>query len=211
MYLIRIALDKKKKHTQLALNNPNLFHGAIEHTFKNQEERKLWRVDTLRGKSYLMIVSQTTPDLSSLIWQYAPEGSQAEVKDYDILLDRIKNGDTYYFKLCADPTRCRPIREGQKRGTLYSCNTKETQKDWLINKSKICGFEIQENNFQILSSRKIQFAKGQQENRIDVKMNVVTYFGILKVTDAETFKKALTGGIGRRKAFGTGMITIARS
>lgn len=38
----------------------------------------------------------------------------------------------------------------------------------------------------------------------------VTYEGILKVTDAEKFQKILIEGIGRGKAFGMGMLTIAK-
>ena len=210
MYLTRIPLDKKKQHTQVALNNPNLFHGAIEHTFKNRDERKLWRIDSLRGKLYLMIVSSTLPDYSSLLWQYAPEGSQAETKNYDEFLNSIKNGDHFYFKLCANPTRCRPIKENQKRGTLYACKTKAQQKDWLIRKSEKNGFDVSDHDFQIVSTTSNQFIKGKDEERMDVKLLQVVYFGTLTVTDKDVFKKALTCGIGKGKAFGTGMITVAR-
>ena len=38
----------------------------------------------------------------------------------------------------------------------------------------------------------------------------VTYEGVLTVTDTELFCKALTEGIGRGKAYGMGLLTVAR-
>ena len=37
----------------------------------------------------------------------------------------------------------------------------------------------------------------------------VTYEGVLTVVDAEIFKKALVNGIGREKAYGMGLLTVA--
>ena len=44
-----------------------------------------------------------------------------------------------------------------------------------------------------------------------MKILSVTYEGTLEVTDVERFKKALTEGIGRGKAYGMGMMTIVRA
>ena len=43
-----------------------------------------------------------------------------------------------------------------------------------------------------------------------VKLLGVTYEGLLTVTDAEKFREALTGGIGRGKAYGLGLLTVVR-
>jgi CRISPR system Cascade subunit CasE len=43
-----------------------------------------------------------------------------------------------------------------------------------------------------------------------VSLYTVTYEGILEITDVELFKEVLTKGIGRGKAYGCGMLTIAR-
>lgn len=44
-----------------------------------------------------------------------------------------------------------------------------------------------------------------------VSFLAVTYEGILQVTDAELFRKALTDGIGREKAYGMGMLTVVHA
>ena len=48
--------------------------------------------------------------------------------------------------------------------------------------------------------------KKQQKSRL----LAVTYEGVLTVTDTELFCKALTEGIGRGKAYGMGLLTVAR-
>ena len=45
----------------------------------------------------------------------------------------------------------------------------------------------------------------------DVRLLSVTYEGLLTVTDAQKFRDALTGGIGRGKAYGMGLLTIVRA
>ena len=42
-----------------------------------------------------------------------------------------------------------------------------------------------------------------------MRLLAVTYEGILTVTDEDSFRKALVNGIGREKAYGLGMITVA--
>lgn len=42
-----------------------------------------------------------------------------------------------------------------------------------------------------------------------VKLLAVTYEGILTVTDADALRNALVNGIGREKAYGMGLMTLA--
>lgn len=48
----------------IALANPQRFHGAVEQAFPGERRRRLWRMDPLGGKLYLMILSEDAPDLS---------------------------------------------------------------------------------------------------------------------------------------------------
>lgn len=74
------------------------------------------------------------------------------------------------------------------------------------------GFEIVDDMCYVLSSEwKIFFKNGFKRNPSShkVRMLQVTYEGVLKVVDPEAMKYALLHGIGRGKAYGAGMITIA--
>ena len=52
----------------------------------------------------------------------------------------------------------------------------------------------------------LQFHKGASRQTVSIRS--VTYEGALAVTDAELFKKLLTEGIGRGKAYGLGLMTV---
>ncbi|MCI5956432.1 MAG: type I-E CRISPR-associated protein Cas6/Cse3/CasE [Clostridiales bacterium] len=43
-----------------------------------------------------------------------------------------------------------------------------------------------------------------------VSLQAATFEGLLTVTDAERFRRTLTEGVGRGKAYGLGLLTIVR-
>ncbi|MCI5760847.1 MAG: type I-E CRISPR-associated protein Cas6/Cse3/CasE, partial [Ligilactobacillus agilis] len=47
-----------------------------------------------------------------------------------------------------------------------------------------------------------------KKNNRRVNLSKATFEGVLTVTDLEAFKKTLTRGIGREKAYGMGMLTV---
>lgn len=57
MYLSRVPLDIQRRKTQIALVSPNKIHGAVENAFLEKQNRNLWRIDTLKNQTYLMILS----------------------------------------------------------------------------------------------------------------------------------------------------------
>lgn len=48
------------------------------------------------------------------------------------------------------------------------------------------------------------------EERIGVTLAVAEYEGVLQITDLEAFKSMLVNGLGRGKAYGCGLLTLAR-
>ncbi len=82
MYLSRIELDIHRRDTMRALNWPIVMHGAIENSFINKTERKLWRVDYLGNRCYLLVLSETLPDFSHLSEQFSAPGTKSEHRNY---------------------------------------------------------------------------------------------------------------------------------
>ena len=68
MYLSRIKLDTKKRETMIALSNPQKIHGAIESALGIEHERlrSLWRIDELRGETYLLVLTKRTSNVAAL-------------------------------------------------------------------------------------------------------------------------------------------------
>ena len=208
MYLTRMELSTERRATLKALASPSRIHGIVESAFSGERKRNLWRIDSLNGKVYLMILSEDEPDLSNAAAQYAPLRDQTwQTKSIESLLDRVTDGSTWRFRLTANPTRS--INIPGERGKVKACVTVDDQKQWLVRKSEDNGFAVEYYGFDVVHSHWYKFQKGNDRNRT-VTLRGITYEGILTVTDKEKFKEALTRGIGRGKAYGMGLMTIIR-
>lgn len=207
MFLSRIPLDRYNRNTLRALSSPSIFHGAVESSFTGGRKRNLWRIDCLGNQLYMLLLSDCVPDLSSLCLQFGQEELSFETKSYDGLLDRIKTGDKWRFRLTANPTKSVSDPKNEKRGKVVAHITTDFQKKWLVEKSEKNGFSVTENSFDVVESRWARFYKKGSKA---ISLLSVTYEGILEVTDADIFKNALINGIGRGKAYGMGLLTVMK-
>lgn len=221
MYLSRIKLNTSLRKTMQAMAAPNLFHGAIENSESDARTRKLWRLDTLNGEKYLLILSRNKLDFSSVAEQFG-YGTEYECKNYDGLLERITNGSKWHFRLKANPTIQKSSHKDD-RGKILAHITTTHQEEWLIKRSEKNGFKLKDEEWLVTESRWYIFKKNKEQKNIatlkntfpctrrgdpKVKLLSVTYEGILTVTDADAFRNALVNGIGREKAYGLGLMTI---
>ena len=206
MYMTRLELDRTKRATILALSSPNKLHGAIESGFPGERRRRLWRIDELNGRCFLLIVSEDEPQLAAAAMQFAPEGTSWETRNYDAFLERIALQSRWHFRLAANPTISSPRGEGQ-RGKVYAHVTVHQQKEWLLSRTEKHGFSLAEDDFDVTKRGTMSFNRGA--SRQLVTLGFCVFEGLLTVTDANLFRQALTQGIGRGKAYGLGLITIA--
>ena len=205
MYLSRIELDMNRRNTMIALASPQKFHGAVESAFPGERRRRLWRLDTLNGKLYLLLLSEDKPDLTGLCAQFGT-GAAPETRDYEPLLERVTLGSRWRFRLTANPTRSQKNPANPlARGALKPCYLEAEQEEWLLEQAKKHGFAIPDGAFQITQKQTYHFTK---EGRRPVTLLAVTYEGILQVTAPEAFREMLGQGIGRDKAYGLGLMTI---
>ncbi len=205
MYLSRMKLDVSRQQTMKALAAPSLFHGAIESCEPEGRTRKLWRIDSLGGVPHLLILSETPLDFSAAAQQFCTD-TAVECKCYDALLARITEGSRWHFRLRANPTIDKFSEHANRKMVMAIIGTLQ-QEEWLVKRSAKHGFSLKEGEFRVTGSQWYDFRKGTQ--RQHVRMLGVTYEGILTVTDADAFRNILTHGIGREKAYGMGLLTIA--
>ena len=100
MYLSRAELDPTRRSTMIALTSPQKFHGAVENSFSGERRRRLWRLDRLNGKLYLLLLSEELPDLTGLCTQFGT-GAAPETRRYEPLLERVTPGSCWQFRLRA--------------------------------------------------------------------------------------------------------------
>ncbi|MBQ9348368.1 MAG: type I-E CRISPR-associated protein Cas6/Cse3/CasE [Oscillibacter sp.] len=222
MYLTRMKLNLSKRDTVRAMQSPNLIHGAVEQAFPGGRDRRLWRLDSLGGATYLLLLSREKPNLTNADAQFG-DGRGWETRPYEPLLTRIAPGTHWRFRLTANPT-CNEKPKGRgSRGKVHAHITPKFQEKWFLDKAKAYGMEVERNCFPaqgksddsqmeqtallVTGSQWYRFYK--EGNGKPISLLAVSYEGSLTVTNAELFRKALTEGIGRGKAYGMGLLTVA--
>lgn len=207
MYLSRVELDPTRRSTMTALAAPQKFHGAVESAFSGERRRRLWRLDRLGEKLYLLLLSEEMPDLSGVVEQFGT-GVAPESRNYDPLLARITPGSRWQFRLAANPTKsCKDAQKPAARGTVAAHCTTQYQKQWLLDRAAKHGFALTEDSFTVTRVQWHHFAK---HGTRPVSLLAVTYEGVLQVTDPEAFRNLLCQGMGRGKAYGLGLLTVMR-
>ena len=152
--------------------------------FRSVRTRKLWRIDRLNNKEYLLIVSETKPSLEHLEL-YGVEGT-AKVKDYDHFLDQIEEGKSYRFRVTLNPVVAQMSGERGKRGKVSPVYNYEQIK-FLNDRSKKNGFNLNENEFYIINRGHVSLKRAGHR---EVNLNKAIYEGRLTVVDKNTFIKA---------------------
>lgn len=73
------------------------------------------------------------------------------------------------------------------------------------------GSEQKEYEVVVHNRRDLAFGKSDESSgkRLDVKLVRVTYDGRLRVTDPDALRRTLTSGVGKAKAYGCGLMTLA--
>lgn len=207
MYISRVEVDVKNRKKIKNLSHVAAYHSWVEDSFPKEKKlenrtRKLWRVDTLNNKTYLILVSQEKPNFSCLE-KYGVEGT-AESKQYDTFLNSIKNGDRYRFRITLNPVIS--LSQGSGNKSLIKPHvTIEYQRKYLIDRSIKNGFELDENEFSIVERGYENFYKSGQKK---VRLVKATYEGILTVKSADLLKDVLIKGMGKKRAYGFGLMTV---
>lgn len=209
MYLSRVKIDVGNRRKTKDLNHLGAYHKWVEDSFPHELEsghrsRKLWRIDQVGGDSFLLVLSKGKPNLERLE-KYGVKGS-AETKDYIILLDRLRVGDKLTFRLVLNPVMALSSGKGSgKRGRTIPLVTVDQQLQYLKDRTIQHGFSVRDEEVAVTSRGfEILRRKGQKP----LKICIATYGGLLTIEDLDLFRLALINGIGKKKAYGCGLLTV---
>lgn len=207
MYLSRVEIDIGNRQKLRDLSHLGAYHNWVENSFPHEIEngirsRKLWRIDTIQGTRYLLLVSDEKPDLK-LLEQYGVSGS-ARTISYDKFLESIEENKFYRFRVTLNPVKAIHQEDG-KRGRVVPEITTEQQMKFFESRAEKLGFELVPNDYLIVEKSWVPMKKQGQKT---IKLSRATFEGILKVTDKTVFYHSLTKGIGKKKAYGFGLMTV---
>ena len=207
MYISRVEIDTNNRRKIRNLTHLGVYHSWVEDSFPDEREhnlrtRKLWRVDVIDKKVYLIVVSQNNPKLS-LLERYGIAGT-AQTKNYEKFLDSISDGDKVSFRVALNPV-ISESQENGKRGRVKSCYDEESQINYLTDRAISNGFNIEMNSLMI-TERGFSILKKQEIGQI--RLIKVVFEGILTVENSNLFRKVLVNGLGKHKAYGFGLMTV---
>jgi CRISPR system Cascade subunit CasE len=204
------------------------FAAALE-TPTGGAPRILWRVDhNTPSRVLLYIVSPDKPDLTHIVEQAGwPTTATWETFAYGPFLDRIQTGGLWAFRLTANPVHSIRRKEGEPTKRTAHI-TVGYQLGWLLKQQERGGFSIVESakdqphvgdavGHQVVvhDRRNLTFGKrgngpaAKTPTSHDVTLVTATYDGHLQVADADKLRAVLTEGLGKAKAYGCGLMTLA--
>lgn len=185
-----------------------------------EHQRLLWRLEGQGRELVMYVQSREHPNWGSLPEGYL--GGRALVRSLQPVLSAVTDKAEFSFRLTANPTRSvLPPPNGQKRprGTRRPIHDPELQVQWLIRQGERHGFALLESSTgdpdvvalprHPLVGYKEAPPNGSGRSRLKITVSSVTFDGRLRVTDPEAFRAALQSGIGRAKAYGCGLLSLA--
>lgn len=218
MYLTRFQINTARRGARKLLASPHAMHAAVRAAFADPEDheragtRTLWRLDTpSTANVHLFIVSPGRPDLTHLVEQAGwPTIGTWDTRDYDRLLGSLTTGQSWAFRLTANPSHSGRKTADAKETQRFGCLRENEQTDWLVKRTDRHGFALAtqsdgQPNVTLHHRQTHTFNRGMGK----VTLVTATYDGILEVTDAPTLRRTLTSGLGHAKAYGCGLLTLA--
>lgn len=190
--------------------NPYQLHKALWRLFPRLEDADrefLFRVEELQKGVGARVLMQ------SAMQPQSSEQSPALLAQREYVLN-IQNGQRLRFHLRANPIKTiKDSSKGtvEKKGKTFTKTIRvpllheEQQQAWL--ERKLQAFAQLET--LIVQPEPVLYFRKTKEGRSG-KIQTVMFDGILTVTDVEAFNHEITQGIGPAKAFGCGLLSVAR-
>lgn len=200
------------------MTSPQAMHAAVRAAFPPDLDestgRVLWRLDSRGFEHVLYVVGPERPDAHHLVEQGGWITRPAETADYSNFIDGLIRGQKWRFELVANPVSAKARERGQ-RGSLVHHVTAEQQLAWLVERSEKEGFRICESDnglqARVAEREVLRFRRTAEKKTKPVTLHTARFEGVLEVTDANRLRDALVNGVGRAKAYGCGLLTLAKS
>lgn len=200
MFLTQLRLDPRSAQARRDLGDAYEMHRTLTRVFASERDtppsRFLWRAEpTSAWSDPVVLVQSSVPGNWTVLSELSGYLKHEAVSK--VFLDNPPQvGNRYRFRLYANPT----VLRDKKRIALVG---EEEQLAWLQRQGVRSGFELEAAlvmGSEMLRSRKTD---------AHISLLKVYFEGRLKVSDSSLLLQALQAGIGRGKAFGCGLLSLA--
>lgn len=200
MYLSLLRLDSLNKYVMRTLSDAYSLHQYVMAGFKKYDptSRVLFRVEPEVKENIVRVLIQSVVRPS-----WCDSGKQGgliaiETKEFE---PRFSSDVFYRFRLRVNPVVTR-------NGNRYGLIRDEALINWLKRKEQSIGATFSSvraiDEGYVTGTRK----KGEKTDRINIK--TARFEGILRISDPKKFSETIATGIGPAKAFGCGLLSLAR-
>lgn len=202
MYLHKLTPSLRHPQARKDLASRYELHRTLATALASEEgtppaDRYLWRVDLDSAGTASILVQTTQPvDWSPLERRH--HGYCEDIKANKSMATLAwQRGGMFRFRLHASPSR---MVDKRRMGLVLEGD----QMAWMNRVAKEGGFELVD-----CDRRSGYLEKQRKSDGHQIVLAVGEFDGVLLVQDAEKFTAALRAGIGRGKAFGFGMLSLA--
>ena len=149
----------------------------------------------------LLIVSPSKPSLDHIVEQFGwpnQADETASVTNYDTFIESVDKDQAVSFELTASPQK-----QAAGAGNKRALRDPEEAVRWLQERSGKIGLDINCLEIKSMSTTPVKRPSGW--------LNIfgVTFAGYATVSDPEALREVLVSGIGKHKAHGMGLLTVA--
>jgi CRISPR system Cascade subunit CasE len=229
MYLTRAFLDPKSRDVRADLRSPESLHKTVMRAFPDDAGPSprgahgiLHRLDQDRGDRLVLLIQSRTKPMTKR-W---PDGYLLELgRDLDLAFSNVGEnpairsveaeraalnpGRRFAFRVRANTTRKVDTKTGpdgvRRHGRRVPVRGDEERLRWFARHAEAAGFAVVDGQVRITE---ITGSGGRGGKSVTV--GGALFEGILVVRDASLFRTALESGIGPAKAYGFGLLSIAR-
>lgn len=205
MYLSKLTLDPRHAQARRDLGDAYEMHRTLARAFAPDPDtppaRFLWRLERradFQPSTVILVQSEQIADWTVLdiLGGYATEILGNKPVDLDKL---VQPNARYRFRLLANPTVTRA-------GKRYGLTREQDQLAWLCLQGKRHGFNV------LACERgacdRLQVRQRRTGHRITV--DTALFEGVLEAVAPEILRQSMVNGFGHGKAFGLGLLSLAR-
>lgn len=208
MYLSLLTINPESPVARTWLGNPYRVHQRLLLGFpEGLPERLLFRIESDRRPPRLLVQADGPADWAQAFTDHPVLACAPRQKSIEPL---FVAGQLLRFRLRANPTKrlsagCPGQRVDGPRVGLFK---ESEQRSWLSRRAALAGFEPLEVDLRLLGtvvSRKNPTKSASKQSHLAVEFE-----GRLRVLDADALAHALRNGVGSGKAYGFGLLSLAR-
>ncbi|MGC0314897.1 type I-E CRISPR-associated protein Cas6/Cse3/CasE [Kitasatospora acidiphila] len=208
-YLTEVRLNTRSRDVRADLANGGYgFHHRTNRLIDaapdtpTGEARLLWRLDTFNNGLRLLIQSHQQPDPTTLPEHYG----HARTLPLDKHLTRLTAGQKVRYRLAGNSVRFGYDEiTGLPRPNRVPCKGEEITQ-WWSRRAPEAGLDLETTTTYGLPT-----VTGDDSRKPGFRLVLTRYDGIATITNPDALRTAMLTGIGRGKAFGAGLLTIAAS